>query len=292
MLERRILVGVDGRSQGHDAVALAVAIAEVTGASLMLAHVYEPPGKWSGTRPEAQRSLREHNERAIQTALLHVPGHLHAEHAVVGSILPAPALCGLAQEQACDGIVVGSTHRHLAGRLVIGSTGELLLSGAHLPVAVAPPGFATRPLHRFLRVVSAYDGSPEAEAALAAAARFASVADAHLRVISVTEPRPFHHGPDPDDRRRWREHLGRSLVQLHAQAEIDMQQGDPAEKLLEACGVADLMFAGARGHGPIRDELPGPVSAKLIRSCDCPVVVLPRALAAALPEASAAAEAS
>jgi nucleotide-binding universal stress UspA family protein len=290
MFEHRILVGVDGRSQGHDGVALAVAIAHATGAELLLAHVYEPDGKWTSSQPTVQHALREHNEHVLHSALELVPDDIRAQHAVVGSTLPAPALCGLAQEQACDGIVVGSTHRHLAGRIIIGSTGELLLQGAGLPVAVAPPGFAARAGRPFLRMVAAYDGSPESEAALVAACRFARRTQAELRVISVSDPRPFHG--KTSERGALRGRLEESLARLEASADIEMLEGDPTATLLEACGVSDLMFAGSRGHGLLRDELPGAVSAKLIRSCECPVVVLPRAQAAAIAEAAASVGAS
>lgn len=273
MFEQRILIGVNGRPQGLDAVAFGAALARVTGAGLLLVHVYEPSAKWTAGEREVQWHLRDHNERVLDAALAEVPDDVQAQRAVVGSVLPAPALVGLAHDEGCDSIVVGSTHKHLAGRVLAGSTGELLLSGAGMPVAVAPPGYAGRPTGPFLRVDAAFDASPEADAALAGAARLARLADAHLRVVAVADPGVLKKDAMRLER-ELRDRAGESLARLAVRAEVDVRRGDAAATLLETCADSDVVFAGARAHGPLRDELPGVVSAKLIRSCDAPVVVV------------------
>jgi nucleotide-binding universal stress UspA family protein len=81
-------------------------------------------------------------------------------------------------------IVVGSSHRSSIGRIVIGGTGESLLSGASAPVAVAPAGYAAA--GRRIQVVGCgFDGSPESHRALAWSAELARGASARLRVLSV-----------------------------------------------------------------------------------------------------------
>jgi nucleotide-binding universal stress UspA family protein len=49
----------------------------------------------------------------------------------------------------------------------------------------------------------------------------------------------------------------------------------------------DLLVTGSHGYGPVRRALLGSVSTQLMRSCPCPLYVVPRG--AAEPPASAAA---
>ena len=285
MFERRILAGVDGRAQGLDATALAVALAKLSGAGIVLAHVYEPEPKWSSSLRTYQRELREHNHRVLERARQLVPDEVSVEGHLTGHGLPAPALCGLAQEEGCDGLAIGSTHRGLTGRIVVGSTGEMLLSGAGLPIAVAPPGFAARSF-AVHQVIAAFDGSPESEAALAAGAEMAGRIGARLKLMAVADPNPLRRGAVEEARLRIL--IQGALERLGVSADAEVMTGDPATTLLHACSGSDLIFAGARGHGPLRDELPGAVSARLIRSCACPVIVMPRTLAAEAADAAAA----
>jgi nucleotide-binding universal stress UspA family protein len=285
MFERKILVGVDGRAQGLDATALGVALARLSGAGVVLAHVYEPEPKWSASQRRYQHALRQHNHEVLEAARRMVPAGIPVAGHLTGDGLPAPALCGMAQEEGCDGLVIGSSHRGLTGRIVVGSTGELLLSGAGLPIAVAPPGFAAR---RFAvhNVIAAFDGSAESEAALRSAADVAGRTGARLKVMAVSDTSHLRRGSLPST--RLRSLVDEALARLAVAADVEVLEGDPASTLLRACTGADLILAGARGHGPLRDELPGAVSARLIRSCACPVIVMPRALAAETADAAAA----
>ena len=54
---------------------------------------------------------------------------------------PAAGLHALAEREEAALIVIGSSHRSKIGRIVVGGTGERLLSGASAPVAVAPAGY-------------------------------------------------------------------------------------------------------------------------------------------------------
>jgi nucleotide-binding universal stress UspA family protein len=52
--------------------------------------------------------------------------------------------------------------------------------------------------------------------------------------------------------------------------------GDPAGQLGEHSGRLDLMLAGSRGYGPLRSVLVGGVSGRLMRTVQCPIIVVPR----------------
>ena len=58
--------------------------------------------------------------------------------------------------------------------------------------------------------------------------------------------------------------------------------GDAAELLAEHSRHVDLLVTGSRGYGPARAVLAGGVSGRLLRSAQCPVVVVPRGVEASL----------
>jgi hypothetical protein len=77
---------------------------------------------------------------------------------------PAAGLHALAEREGAALIVVGSSHRSRIGRILVGGTGERLLSGASAPVAVAPSGYA---VDRPVQVVGCgFDGSQQSRRAL------------------------------------------------------------------------------------------------------------------------------
>jgi len=196
---------------------------------------------------------------------------------------PAAALQRIAESEGAQTIVVGPSRRTGLGRLRPGSVSDRLLSGATVPVAVAPAGYSRR--ERLLaRVVCAFDGSPESRLALNWAEELTRRSDADLTVYSVHSPPVFGHlgvgglfsresanqALRSELEREQREALtGRSARGL-------VMSGDPARTLARATKNADLMVMGSRGYGPVRAALAGAVSQYVIRHASCPVVVCPR----------------
>lgn len=143
------------------------------------------------------------SERSIETlALADLLGP-----ALLPDSSPAAGLHAFAEREQTALIVVGSSHRSRIGRIVVGGTGERLLSGASAPVAVAPAGYAAA--GRGLQVVGCgFDGSPESHRALAWAAELARTTSARPRVLSVYEPTlatsvAFGPGLPTASSRRW-----------------------------------------------------------------------------------------
>lgn len=80
-------------------------------------------------------------------------------------------------------IAIGSSRRGAIGRVLPGSTGEKLLHGAPCAIAVVPRGYAAQPVRK---IGVAYDGSPEAKAALDSAVNLArAFGDAELELVGV-----------------------------------------------------------------------------------------------------------
>lgn len=184
--------------------------------------------------------------------------------------------------------MVGSSHRSSIGRILVGGTGERLLSGASAPVAVAPAGYAGA--GRAIQTVGCgFDGSQESQRALAWAAALARTAAARLRVLSVYErtlPASLAVGgglatASINDvlREQREEELARAVSGLDAgiDASETLLDGDAIELLARESGELDLLVVGSRRYGPLRAVLLGSVSSALVRAAQSPLVVVPRA---------------
>jgi nucleotide-binding universal stress UspA family protein len=253
---KTIVVGADATERSRDAVAFARRLAP---AELILACAVPPE--------------------------LTPPDDLVPGTQVIAEGSPARALHTLAETRGADLVVVGSTHTGRLGRVFPGATGEKLLHGAPCAVAVVPRGHPDRPL---ARIGVAYDGTDEAKAALALAARLAKRFDAKLELIGVAS-RERYAGPAlaggdgyemetlrVETEKRIQAALDEGAQGLDMPSETVLRDGDPAEELAEQSEQVDLIVTGSRGYGPLRAVLMGGVSGRLIRLAHCPVIVVPR----------------
>ena len=60
------------------------------------------------------------------------------------------------------------------------------------------------------------------------------------------------------------------------QASTGERQRRLAEQLAERSAGVNLMVVGSRGYGPLHSVLVGGVSGRLMRSAQCPTIVVPR----------------
>jgi nucleotide-binding universal stress UspA family protein len=236
---------------------------------------------------EYERLVREVAELTFEQVRQHLPSVRERRMQLVSESSPAAGLHALAEREGASLIVVGSSHRSRIGRILIGGTGESLLSGASAPVAVAPAGYAT--VGRGLQVVGCgFDGSPESHRALAWAAELARTASARLRVLSVHErtvPATIAVGGalpvasiNAVLRRQCEDELAQAVSALDADLDVTetLLEGDPQAQLTRESGQLDLLVVGSRGFGPLRAVLLGSVSSGLGRSAESPLVVVPR----------------
>jgi nucleotide-binding universal stress UspA family protein len=265
-----IVVGHDGRAQADDALALGVLIAGATGERLVLVGAYGPEG-WIGE--EALDARRREILEELQVVADAVPSDVELICRAVPGASPAAALQELAEAEHPRALVVGSCHRSAVGHVLIGGTADPLLQGAPCAVVVAPHGFAEREKGALERLCVGFDGTSESWTALQHAAQLGGAAGAHLRV-AMAVPAAI-----ADDRRTAAQidldHAVRSVAK-RLQAEGLMLEGDAAERLADQSGGADLIVVGSRGYGPVRRVMLGSVSAALMRSARCPVMVVPR----------------
>lgn len=268
----RIVVGVDCREGGRDALALAALLQGVGGGELVAVHacVSEP-------------FLREDVSSLIDRELARTG--VKGRPLVVTDRSPAHALRTIAERDAAELIVIGSTRRAVVDRVVAGDDAAATLHCAPCAVAVAPRGLAESP-HALRRIGVGLDESRESRYALEVARRLAQSAGAALRAITVVTPtvpvwpavawNTAWAGDDPsilqpDDRR-----LAAISAEVGDDATPETMIGTPWKQLAERSADLDLLVVGSRSYGPLRRLLLGSTSTKLARHAACPLLVTPR----------------
>jgi nucleotide-binding universal stress UspA family protein len=275
-----VIVGVDGRPNGRDAIALATRLL-ADGGKLVLANVHggatnpahaSTPGRLSEEK-EASHALLE-RERA--------EADVQAELISYGASSPGRGLHNLAEEQGADLLVVGSCSRGPVGRVLLGDDTRGALNGAPCAVAVATRGYAEHPLP-IGAVGVGYDGSPESEIALAKAREVAQRHRAIVRALEVVSiPSYAFTGFGAPA-------LGEGIEKMLAEANERMAAlegvegravyGLAGEELAAFGDELQLLLVGSRGYGPVKRLILGSTSDYLQRHARCSLLVLPRTAA-------------
>jgi nucleotide-binding universal stress UspA family protein len=290
-----IIVGVDDSPRSEDAITLARALAEASGADVLAVCAFP-----YDDRPEAHFNLamrpllQELADKTLEKLCEPLTDDARVRRLAVADLSPARALERVAREEDAALIVVGSSHAGSHARLHPGSTAQRLLHGAPCPVALAPLGYRLRPHLKLQRVSVAYDASPEGARALSAGLLMARAAGAPLRVIHVftrdwpVPPSmlavPGYVRLTPAAEEAARAELDRTVAALPGDvwAEPAFLHGDPAHELAVESEVADLLVIGSRGYGPLKSVLLGGVSGRVVRTAACPVLILPHGADASL----------
>ena len=170
----RIVVGVDSREGGRDALALAACLQAAGGGELVALHACA-----------SEPLIREDVLVLVEAELARAGATGRA--VVVTDRSPAHALRTIADREGAELIVVGSSRRGGADRIVAGDDAAATLHCAPCAVAVAPCGLAGSP-HALRRIGVGLDDSRESRVALEVARRLAHSAGAALHAITVVTP--------------------------------------------------------------------------------------------------------
>jgi nucleotide-binding universal stress UspA family protein len=277
---KNVLVGVDGRPSGRDAIVLARRLL-VDDGHLTLVHVHGSaprslhssiPAVASNAEQEALELLqRERDATEEQADLLPFcassPGHgLHV----------------LAEQRQADMIVVGSSSRSGIGRVMLGDDTRASLNGAPCAVAVAVRGYFEHPMP-IATIGVGYDGSPESERALAAARGIAARNRASIRALHVVMLPSYTFAGIAAPA------VGESVDALLEDARIEVEglegvsggavYGLAGEELASFGEEVDLLVVGSRNYGPVKRLMLGSTSNHLQRHARCSLLVLPRGAA-------------
>jgi nucleotide-binding universal stress UspA family protein len=275
---KNVLVGVDGRPSGRDAIALASSLADPAG-SLTLAHVHSgelrpshaiTPGLVRAEREASQKLLERERAAADVSALL----------ISIIAMSPGRGLHLQAEEQNADLLVVGSCGQSSFGRAMLGNDTRAALNGAPCAVAIAARGYADHP-SPIARVGVAYNESPESKTALAAARKLAAQSNATLHALEVVAITTYAYtgivapaiGESIEEMLKEADDRLRELPGVDGRAVYGLAGGE-----LAAFGdEVDILVVGSRGYGPVRRLVLGSTSDYLERHARCSLVVLPRA---------------
>ena len=217
-------------------------------------------------------------------------------HAEASADSPAWAVIKRAGEWPADLVVVGSHGHSTIYRAMLGSVSQKVVAEAPCSVRVArsPRGGDAA------RIVVGVDGSPDADAAVAAVAAREWPAGSAVRLVTALDPKlstlmaePGHgvavwtDDTDEDEQAWVARMMDAAAAKLRAAGltvEQVIKEGDPKQLLLaEAEGWgADGVFVGARGHGLLERLFIGSVSSAVAARAHCSVeIVRPPATASA-----------
>ncbi len=273
-----VLVGVDGSSNGRDAIALASRLTGPDG-KLTLAHVHA--GETHPLHAITPGLLAEERDAALKL--------LERERAAVGvdaelidvvAAAPGAGLHHQAEEQGVDLLVVGSCSHGAFGRVMLGDDTRAALNGAPCAVAIATRGYAGREGNPIAKVGVAYNGSLESERALATAKEVAQLTGGEVEALEVVSiPSYAFTGLMAPA-------IGDSIDLMLTEANARMGQlpdvvgravyGLPGEELAAFGEDVDLLVVGSRSYGPVRRLVLGSTSDYLERHARCSLLVLPR----------------
>lgn len=145
---KRVLLTTDLSEASERAFPVAAAIADAVGASITVLHALDlepqlPPGALS-LSPRAQEEFRQEVRALVQTRLTELTGKYlsdvsHVDTDIIEGHGAAHLICDHAQDGGFDLIVISTHGRTALGRMLIGSTAEKVMRGAHCPVVSVPP---------------------------------------------------------------------------------------------------------------------------------------------------------
>jgi nucleotide-binding universal stress UspA family protein len=271
-----VIVGVDGEEGGRDAIALAECLRSREG-EVAFAYVYESDSRaWTGSTSAFELAERERAGDLLLKATQESGVDAQIRRRKSSSV--GRGLHELAERLEADLLVIGSSARGLAHRVLVGDETRAALNGAPCPVALAPVGFRTHP--PVVREIGVgYDGSPESQHALAIGRELATAHGAKLSAFqAVSLPARFaRRAADEGTSVQDMVDEARERISALGGVEPHAAYGNPAEELALYGASLDLLVIGSRGYGPLGRLLHGSTTQELARTARCPLLVLTRA---------------
>ncbi len=272
-----VLVGIDGRPNGRDAIALAARVAGAN-AKLTLAHVHSGALRPShAISPGVVREERDASRRLLEGE--RAAAQIGAELVSIEAISPGRGLHELAEDLGADMLVVGSCSHGFIGRAMLGDDTRSALNGASCAVAIASVGYGERSTP-ITRVGVGYDASPQSDAALAAARALAVQTGATIHALEVVSvPTLTYTGimlPSAGDSLELIVSEASERIRGLPGVEGRAVYGLAGEELAAFSDELDLLVVGSRGYGPLKRLVLGTTSNYLERHARSSLLVLPR----------------
>ena len=283
---KNILFTTDFSPAAEAAIPYAAEITKRYGAHLFALHVRPPmvnpmlpPASWHSSL----KAAKIETERQRNTLLDAFPGLRPLVLIEEGDI--QPLLEAAVEEHKIDLIVLGTRGRSGLGKFFLGSVAEDIFRHAQCPVLTVGPHASEGPAQegRVRKILYATDFGAESSAAAAYAASFARELQAHLTVMHVIAESKRDELVSPHDLATFTEEHLRNLVpkdmELWSEPQFLVEQGDPAEKILEVAAEkkASLIVIGAHpehGFPGAATHLPMATAHKIVSQAACPVLTV------------------
>lgn len=272
---KKVLVGVDFRQGGRDAIVLAQTLMDPRG-SMTLVHVQ--PAQFLPSHRVAAGIADEERERGErQLAAEREQAGVEAELVLAQGPSPGRVLHEQAERQAADLLVLGSCHRGAFGRAMLGDDTRSALNGAPCAIAVAPAGYAEqrKPL---AKIGVGYNASPDSEVALHAARDLAASSGAQIIAFHLVSLPAYAYGAvgaavlaNLDARLEEAEKELQALQGAEGRAEYGL-----STDLADLAEGVDLLVVGSRGYGPWGRLVHGSTSSRLAHHTRGPLLIVPR----------------
>jgi len=262
MLER-VLIPLDGTADAESVVPLLEPLLQRRGSEIFLVRALAPPSSSSEKVPfqEADRYLKGVAERFLDENA--------CVHTLVGVGQPPQVIESLAAGEEVTLIALPARGDAL------GSVGERLLRGSSRTVLAlhpAPEGHVSRKSARRHRTILApLDGSEESRRSLPLALELAGVLDARVILMRVIE-QEFEETEAVNDLHDVAQRLNRQGLF----AEIWIETGDPAGKILQVCRDEDveMVVMTTRGRSQEGGTPFGSVTRRLLQESPVPVLAV------------------
>ena len=272
-----IMVGVDEKTRGRDALALAMALRPAAGSDVVLAHIHARyPGSAKGLTLELDMAERE--RAAALLAEVRDAAGTDVRVRTIGSGSIGAGLHHLAEVDHADLLVVGSTRGGALRHVFAGDGTRQVVNGAPCAVAVAPLDYAAPPAG-ISRIGVAFDGSPESLGAIEASRAVAAEHGASLSAFTAIAPPGLTDaavwGNTPEQAAQMLRDARRRLEELGGM-EVQAAIGDVAETLAGFARSVDLLVVGSRGYGPVGRLVHGSTARRLLGTSPAPLLILTR----------------
>ncbi len=260
----RIMVPVDGSELAERALGYVERIAPITGATIHLVEVVQvlPSPALSYVPTVVPEGAYEAGEEEAAGYLVAMRQRLAA--AGVGDVRaveldgePASRLLDYEREANIDLVVMCSHGRTGMARFALGSVAERLIQYGAIPVVLVRAfGEVAVPRH----VLVPLDGSERAEAALDTVERLPTGIVREVTLLRVI--RSAEEGSEAD---RYLQGIAGRLQRVNLEAHRRVEQGDPAQRIVEAAGSDKFVVMTTHGRTALTRWALGSVAERVVR---------------------------
>lgn len=281
-----VLCGFIAEPRGRDGLALAALLTKQARGNLTVAIIQPPVATVPGPARAEVSAWRAYLKEQADAALAQARELADAKADYVVHTNPGSGrgLVELARKRDVDVVVIGSAPGGGKQRISLGSTADQLLHASSVPVLLAPKGWSEQPPAEFERLTVAYRRGANCDAAVAAAARWATVLDVPLRLVTLVVSSGMRAKIEREMSERLREQAAADLKaaargqRRRLQVDVEVLEGRNEAAAMSATGwlPGELIICASGGGGPLRRVFLGDTSIKIVKAATCPVMILTR----------------